>query len=198
MPDNYYNLNNPDFWGILLHFVINLLFLIVLIKFIYFRYTKKEKYMFGFFLIGIMIFFLGSLLKIVFFTTSMGFTLFAMFAILRFRTTSFTIKDMAYMLTIIGISLMNSLKLVGFPLLGIIIFDSIILISAFILEELIDKSQSGRQSIVYENLELLKPRNNKELIKDLSDKTGRKIVRFRIRRINYKKKVGMLDIYYKD
>jgi hypothetical protein len=39
MPDNFFNLNNPDFYGILIRFVINLAFLIVLIRAIYFKYT---------------------------------------------------------------------------------------------------------------------------------------------------------------
>jgi hypothetical protein len=45
--------NSPTVWGILIRFLITLVFLFVLIAVIYFRYSKKEKFLFTFFLIGI-------------------------------------------------------------------------------------------------------------------------------------------------
>ena len=104
MADNFFKLNNPDFWGIMMRFVINLVFLFILIRVVYFRYEKKEKYLFSFFLMGIMIFFIGSMLKTVFMEIGMAVGLFAIFTILRFRTRNFSIKDMAYIFTTIAIS----------------------------------------------------------------------------------------------
>jgi hypothetical protein len=52
----------------------------------------------------------------------MAIGLFAIFAILRFRTRNFSLKDMSYIFTTIGISVINSLKLTGFPVLGVVIF----------------------------------------------------------------------------
>src|SRR4030066_517069 len=135
MPDNFFNLNNPDFFGVLLRFIINTVFLIILIRIIYFRYSKKEKFLFSFFLLGITVFFITSMLKSVFIEFGMAVGLFAIFTILRFRTRNFSLKDMSYIFTTIGISLINSLKLVGFPVLGVLIFNLIILASAVVLEE---------------------------------------------------------------
>ena len=198
MTDNFFNLNNPDFLGIMFQFIINLIFLFILIRLVYFRYTKKEKYVFSFFLMGIMIFFIGSMLKAVYIEMSMAFGLFALFTILRLRTKSFSIKDMAYMFTTIGVSLINSLKLVGFPWLGIFIFNAIIIISAIILEKFIARNRSDTHSIVYNNLELLKPDKCQRLIKDISIRTGKEILRVKIRRIDYKREVAILDIFFKD
>ena len=75
-------------------------------------------FFFAFFLMGIMIFFIGSILNAVFLEIGMAVGLFAIFTILRLRTTNVSVKDMAYMFTVIGISVINSLKLMGFPLLG--------------------------------------------------------------------------------
>ncbi len=115
MPDNFFNLNNPDFFGILFRFVINLAFMIVLIRVIYFRYSKKEKFLFTFFMLGITVFFISSMLKSVFIEFGMAVGLFAIFTILRFRTRNFSLKDMSYIFTTIGISLINSLKLSRIP-----------------------------------------------------------------------------------
>ncbi|MBG0859279.1 MAG: DUF4956 domain-containing protein [Bacteroidales bacterium] len=199
MSDNFFNLNNPDFYGTILRFVINTIFLIILIRGIYFKYTKKEKFAFTFFLMGIMVFFLTSMLNTnVLMQFSFGFGLFAIFAILRFRTRNFSLKDMSYIFTVIGVSLINSLKLVGFPVLGVIIFNIIIILSVIILEKFSTKYNTTTHTIVYENIELLTNGKKQKLLKDVSDLTGKEILRVKIRRIDFKEKIALLDIYYKD
>ena len=198
MPDNFFNLNNPDFFGILLRFVINIVFLIILIRGIYFRYSKKEKFLFTFFLMGITVFFITSMLKSVFIEFGMAVGLFAVFAILRFRTRNFSLKDMSYIFTTIGISVINSLKLVGFPVLGVIIFNILIVISAIILEEFSLRNNTITHSINFDNLELLKSAKQQKILKELSDLTGKEIIRYKIRNIDYKEKVACLDIAYKE
>jgi len=198
MSDNFFNLNNPDFYGILIRFVIHLAFLIILIRGIYFRYSKKEKFVFTFFLMGITVFFITAMLKSVWIEIGMAFGLFAIFAILRFRTRNFSLKDMSYIFTVIGISVINSLKLVEFPVLGVFIFNIIIIISAIILEKFSVNNNTTTHSIVYQNLELLKSAKKQRLLKDVSELTGKEILRVKIRRIDFRKKVAFLDIYYKD
>jgi len=196
MPDNLFNLNHPVFLRIILQFVVNLFFLYLLIRVIYYKYSKKQNYLFSFFLMGIVIFFLGSMLYAVDIGIGVGFVLFGIFSILRFRTRSLNVKDMAYMLTVIGISLINSFQMVGFPLLGIFIINILILISAVFLEESIVKNKSDSHIIVYNNLEFLKPDNKQKLIKDISERTGKDIKRIKIRRIDYKREVAMLEIFF--
>ncbi len=198
MPDNFFNLNNPDFFGILLRFVINMVFLIILIRGIYFRYSKKEKFLFTFFLMGITVFFITSMLKSVFIEFGMAVGLFAVFAILRFRTRNFSLKDMSYIFTTIGISVINSLKLVGFPVLGVIIFNILIVICVIILEEFTLKNNTITHSIDFEDLELLRTAKQQKILKELSELTGKEIIRYKIRNIDYKKKVACLEIAYKE
>jgi hypothetical protein len=198
MPDNFFNLNNPDFFGILMRFVINMVFIFILIRGIYFRYSRKEKFLFTFFLMGITVFFITSMLKSVFIEFGMAVGLFAVFAILRFRTRNFGLKDMSYIFTTIGISVINSLKLVGFPVLGVIIFNILIVISAIILEEFSLRNNTVTHSIIYEDLELLKSAKKQKIIKELSVLTGKEIIRYKIRIIDYKQKMATMDISYKE
>jgi hypothetical protein len=198
MPDNFFNLNNPDFFGILIRFVINMAFIFVLIRVIYFRYSKKEKFLFTFFMMGITVFFVSSMLKSVFIEFGMAVGLFAIFAILRFRTRNFGLKDMSYIFTTIAISLINSLKLVGFPVLGVVIFNIIIIISAIFLEEFALKNNTTTFSIIYEDLDLLQSAKKPKMLKEFSDLTGKEILKYRIRKIDYKKKVASIDVSYKD
>ena len=198
MPDNFFNLNNPDFFGILIRFVINMVFLIILIRGIYFRYSKKEKFLFTFFLMGITVFFITSMLKSVFIEFGMAVGLFAVFAILRFRTRNFSLKDMSYIFTTIGISVINSLKLVGFPVLGVIIINILIVICVIILEEFTLKHNTITHSIDFEDLELLRTAKRQKILNVLSELTGKEIIRYKIRNIDYKKKVACLEIAYKE
>jgi len=198
MPDNFFNLNNPNFYGVLVRFAIHLVFLLILIWGVYFRYSKKERFLFTFFLMGIAVFFITSMLKSVFVDMGMAFGMFAVFAILRFRTRNFSLKDMSYIFTIIGLSVINSLKLVGFPVLGIVIFNILIIASAAILELITAKHNVVNHTIIYENLELLKSDKNHKVLKDISDMTGKEILKYKIRKINFKKQVAEIDIFYKD
>ena len=198
MPDNFFNLNNPDFFGILMRFVINLVFIFILIRGIYFRYSKKEKFLFTFFMMGITVFFITSMLKSVFIEFGMAVGLFAVFAILRFRTRNFGLKDMSYIFTTIGISVINSLKLVGFPVLGVIIFNIFIVISAIVLEEFSLRNNTVTHTIVYEDLELLKSAKRQKIIKELSVLTGKEITRYKIRNIDYREKIATMDISYRE
>jgi len=198
MSDNFFNLNNQDFFGVLIRFVINLVFLLVLIRGIYFRYSKKEKFVFTFFLVGITVFFITSMLKSVFIEFGMAVGLFAVFTILRFRTRNFSLKDMSYIFTTIGISVINSLKLTGFPVLGVIIFNIIIVIMAIFLEEFAVRNNTVTYSIVFEDLELLRTGKKQKILKEISALTGKEIQKVKIRRVNYKEKCALLEISYKD
>ena len=198
MPDNFFNLNNPDFFGILLRFVINTAFLIVLIGVVYFRYTKKEKFLFTFFLMGIIVFFITAMLKSVFIEFGMAVGLMANFAVQTYRTRNFSLKDMSYMFATIGVSVINSLKLVGFPVLGVIIFNLIIIASAVVLEEFTIRHNTTNYTIVIEDLDMLKNGKRQKLLKELSSLTGKEIVRFKIREVDYKAQEAKIDIFFKD
>jgi hypothetical protein len=198
VPDCFFCLNNPTFEGVIWRFGIDLVFLFILIRVVYYRYSRKPKFLFTFFLMGIMVFFICSMLGTVFIDMTFAFGLFAVFSILRFRTRNFSVKDMAYTFTTIGVSLINSLKVLKFPLLGILIFNIIIIVAAIILEEFLAKYRSETHSIVYEKLGLLKPDKKDKLLEDISLLTGEKILKIKIRRIDYKRKTALLDIYFRE
>ena len=207
MFQDFFNLNSPAFWAIIEKFVINLVFLFLLIPLVYYRYSKKVSYVFSLFLMGILIFILGSMLPIVFNTDigklGMAIGLFAIFTILRFRTRNLSVKDMAYFFTVIAISAVNSFKWVNFPTLGIFILNIIIILSALILEILLarkarkdKKDKYSTHPIIYDNLEMLKPQNYDELVKNVAEISGLDVKKVRIRRVNYKEKFALLDIFY--
>ena len=194
MDSNFFNLSNPTFVGIMWRFVINIFSLILLIRVVYYRYSQKEKYLFSFFLIGILTFFVTSILTSVFIEMAGAFGLFAVLGILRMRTRNFSIKDMAYTFATLGISVINALNVLKFPLMGVLIIDLIIIFSAFLLEQFLINHKSQTFMIVYENLDNLRPERKNKLIKDVCELTGKDVYKIRIRKIDYQKRVAFLDI----
>jgi hypothetical protein len=146
---------------------------------------------------GVTIFFIVSTFRSVFMELSFAFGLFAVFAILRFRTTNFNLKDMAYIFTTIAISVINSLKLLKFPIMGVIIINMIIVLTAYLLEEFQLRNRVDSLVIIYEDLELLKPDKKSKLLKDLSERTGKDIARFKITRVNYRRKVARIEVFFR-
>jgi hypothetical protein len=198
MTDKFYDLTNPNFLGIMWRFVLHIVSLIIFIRFVYFRYNRKEKYVFSFFLMGILAFLITSMLLRVTIEMGMAVGLFAVLAILRLRSRNYSVKDMAYIFSIFGVSVINALKVFNFPLLGILIIDALIIGAAYVMEQFIIKYKSETHSIIYDDLELLKPSKKEKLLKDLSERTGKEILKVKICRINYKRKRARLNIYYRD
>jgi len=77
-------------------------------------------------------------------------------------------------------------------------FNIIIIFSAYILERFANKYSTSTHTVIYQNLELLKEGKKQKLLKDISDMTGRDILKVKIRRVNFKDSTALLDIYYKD
>ncbi len=196
MTDKFYDLTNPNFLGIMWRFLVNIVFLFILIRLIYFRFSRKDKFLFSFFLMGIMAFFITSMFRSVFIEMGMAVGLFAIFGILRLKASNFSVKDMAYTFATFGLSVINSLKLLRFPLLGVLIINIIIVLSAYLLERYLQSYKLETYSIIYEKLDMLKPDKKDKLLKDISDRTGENVVKVKINRINYKRKTALLDIYY--
>jgi hypothetical protein len=184
--------------SIMIRFSLNLLVLFILIRIIYYKFTKKEEYLFSFFLMGIIIFLLCSLLETVNIQLGMALGLFAIFAILRFRTINYTAKDMTYIFTVIGVSIINSQANIPPPVVGALLVNSIILITAIILELFLKKNALTPVIIVYNKLELLNPGLRENLLKELSDHTGLSIEKVRIRKIDIGKGIAELEAYFRD
>ena len=60
-----------------------------------------------------------------------------------------------------------------------------------------DKSLNSK-TIVYNDMDMIKPENHQELIKDLSEKTGLPVVDCKVGRINYIENRANVKLYYKD
>jgi hypothetical protein len=149
-------------------------------------------------MMGIMIFLICSILETLKLQMGMALGLFAIFAILRFRTVNFSAKEMTYIFTIIGISVINSQAHIPPPIVGALLINSIVILTTYLLEIYLHKKSLNSFLIVYNKLKLLNPDFNQDLLDDLSRHTGQKIVKVKIRKMNVGKGNAELEIYFKD
>jgi len=54
----------------------------------------------------------------------------------------------------------------------------------------------SKKTILYEKIDLIKPENYKQLLADLSERTGLKITRVEVGRIDFLRDTARLRIYY--
>lgn len=191
-------LHNHTLWNLMLRFLLNSLVLYILIARIYYRFSKKEEYLFFYSLTGIMIFLICSILGSIELQIGLALGLFAIFAIIRFRTVAFSVKDMTYMFTIIGISIINSQANIPPPLLGAVIVNVTIIVLTWSLEKFLLSKMMERRSITIKKLELLKPENKAELLKELSIMTGQNIIRVNIEKMDFDRKRADLEVFFRE
>lgn len=184
--------------SILIRFAINFVVLFILIRLIYYRYSKKEEQLFSFIFMGIVIFLICALLGTVDIQIGMALGLFAIFGILRFRTVNFSTKDMTYFFAIIGVAIINSQANIPPPVLGAVIINSIILLSALFLELYLKKRTLSSYHVKLNKPALLNPAARTELLKELSAQTGLNVTSVKILEFDITKGSAELEIFYKD
>ena len=192
------NLINVDsFTELLLRLTLNILVMLVLVGWLYYSKTKRKDYLFTYMLIGTIIFLLCFMLSNV--ELEMGFTLgmFAVFGIIRYRTDSIPIKEMTYLLIIIGLSVINALSGNKLSYVELIFTNLIIVIITFIFEKVWLHKNESAKIIRYEKIELIKPENRELLLADLRERTGIvKINRIEIGKIDFLRDTASIIIYY--
>lgn len=187
---------STDFYALLIRLGINLFFLTILIRFLYYSKTKRKDYLFTYFLIGIITFFLCFGLMQIDIDTGMGLGLFAIFGIIRYRTDAIEIKEMTYLFIVIGISVVNALASNELSISEVTVINVTVMLVTFILENLWLMKHETRKTINYERIDLIKP-DQRELLKaDLENRTGLVINRVEVGKIDFLNDTAQVRIYY--
>lgn len=182
-------------------FLIDIISVFILIRFIYFPQYRKRDLYFTYIIFNCIIFLICFLLNKVELSMGAAFGLFAVFSMLRYRTEDVSIKDMTYLFIVIAMGLIASVvKIKGasekFELIFLAIVNLAVLLIAFLLEgKLLIKTESSGL-LIYENIELIHKDKANEMLEDIKNRTGLKVHRFSIQKIDFLKDSATLKIYY--
>jgi hypothetical protein len=180
-----------------LRLLVDVISMIILIRFIYFPVYRKSDYFFTFFMFNVTIFIITHLLNSESgFSMGAAFGLFAIFSMLRYRTEDISARDMTYLFIVITLGLISSVNQGN--LLEIVIIDIIIVALAFLLDGGVLIKTERMQLVQYEKIELIRPENREILLNDLKDRTGLNIKKISIDRIDFLRDTALIKVYYID
>jgi hypothetical protein len=182
----------------ILGFLFNLLFALVVVRFIYYPMTHNKPYVFTFLAFNTVIYFVLSFIYSLEISVGVGFGLFAIFSILRYRTDPIPIREMTYMFVIAALPVMNSAGVKAGIWIELLIANIAIALILFVLEKEWGFHFEASKRITYERIDLIKPENYQLLINDLQERTGLTIKSAVVGKINFLRDTAEVKIIYEN
>jgi hypothetical protein len=179
----------------------------LIVNFLYYKKSHRRDFFFTFIIISVAIYFLVYLMmgmdrgKA---TMGVGLGLFGIFSIMRYRTDSMPVREMTYLFVVICLSVVHVMAsslgvdangvLVGTPLMELIVIDIITILAIIIFEK--KYTVKATKLIQYDRIELVKPEKRDELIADIENRLGIKVLHVEVGGIDFLRDMAMLKVTY--
>ena len=187
-------MSNPQlFLGFLLNFGVALL----IVRGIYTPIRQRKDYVFAFFTLNTCVFLIASLLGGIDLSVGFGFGLFAIFSVLRYRTDPIPVREMTYLFVLMALPVVDAVLLSQENDVALLVANGITVLVLYVGEKGWGCHCDREKSITYERIELIKPENYDQLIKDLKNRTGMDVLRAEIETINFLNDTARLKILYR-
>lgn len=174
----------------------NLLIAILIVRLIYYPSSPNKNYVFTFLAFNTIIYFVLGLFTSVELSVGVGFGLFAIFSVLRYRTDEMPIREMTYLFVLIALPVMNSLLLTNGDYARLMLANGILLAVLYVLEREWGFHYETSKKILYEKIDLITPANRGEMLADLRGRTGLPIKRVEISRVDFLRDTAEVKIFY--
>lgn len=187
-----------DWYGfseLLIRFLLNTAVIALIVRVFYYPKSKRRDYFVTFILISISVFLLIFLMGGVKLKVGFALGLFAIFGIIRYRTESVPIREMTYLFLIIAISAINGLA-TSISYVELLATNLLFIVSLWILESNRWVKHVASKLVLYDNVSLITPDKEEELIEDLKKRTGLHILRVEVGAIDFSKDTAMIKVYY--
>ena len=180
---------------LLIRFLLNTVVIGLIVRVFYYPKSKRRDYFFTFMLIAISVFLLIFLMGGVKLKIGFALGLFAIFGIIRYRTESVPIREMTYLFLIIAVSAINGLD-TSICYVVLLATNLLFIVSIWALESNRWVKHVASKLVLYDNVNLISPEKEAELIEDLKKRTGLDILRVEVGAIDFSKDTAMVKIYY--
>lgn len=169
---------------LLLGFALNLIVAIVIVRGIYYPLNHDKDDVFTFIAFNTIIFFVMTYLASAQLSVGVGFGLFAIFSVLRYRANAISTREMTYLFILIALPVMNSVLMSGRDWLNLAATNLIVIAVLFVLEQGWGFQYERSKMVRYDRIDLLKPEKHGTLLDDLRRRTGMPFTRFTVGRID--------------
>lgn len=184
--------------NLIIRFGFNLSVAFIIIKLIYQRDHNNNDFVFTYFMFNSLIFFFASILGSITINMGFAFGLFAVFAILRYRTDPIPIKEMTYLFIVITIGVINALSGDEVSFAALLFTNTALVVLTYFLEKYWQKNLLASITIDYDKIENVKPENHEALLADLKERTGLNIQDFKFFKMDFLRDTARIRIYYKE
>jgi hypothetical protein len=185
-----------NFFMLLLRFAFNIAVCGLIIRFFYYRRSRRKDYCFTFALFSVTIFILLFLLQSIPMEIGFALGLFAIFGMIRYRTETIQIREMTYLFVVIGISVVNGLSM-DVPVVSVVVANLLFIFIIWLLDGRNVMCNVSTKIILYEKIDLIKPEKRADLVADLAERTGLEIVNVEVGHVDFLRDAAFLKVYYK-
>ncbi len=194
-PDLAQNLTLTDVsTELLFRLGIDLLSVMILVRFIYYRIYRKSSLFLTFFVFNVVIFLITYLLNQVQLSIGAAFGLFAVFSMLRYRTEGLSAKDMTYLFVVIALGLIGAVSRGGLAQLALL--NALILGCVYLPESSWLFKREFSKAVQYDRLDLMAPDRRAELLFDLRTRTGLPVHRIDVEEFDLLKDTARITVFY--
>jgi len=188
----------PALLELTLRLLLNLVTVIIVVRYIYFPVTRRKDYFFSYLITGVLVFLICFLLANVKLQIGFALGLFAIFGIIRYRTTTVPIKEMTYLFLDIGVSVINALANKKVSYAELFLTNLTIIFIALIGERFWLRKKEAFKNVLYEKPDLIRPEKRQELYEDIKNRTGLPIIRIETGDVDYLRDSVELRVWYED
>lgn len=189
-------LYSDDLLTMLGRFAFNLAILTLIVRYVYYRRSRSKDFLFSFYMINVVTFFICFTMKKLELQLGMALGLFAIFGVLRYRTDAIPVREMSYLFIVIGVATINALAnpMVSWTALAFV--NGMIVGLPALLESLPFLRQESHEEILYERIDLIRPENYAQLVADLEERTGLKLSRIELGRVDLLRDTVNITVFF--
>ncbi len=186
----------PSEIQLILDILINFITAFLIVRFIYYSQKQSKKFVFTFLALNTTLFLIFNFMSSIELSFGVGFGLFAIFSVIRFRTDTIPSREMSYLFVLLALPMVNFALLDSSQYITLAIVFSFVYLLLLILEKGWGFKYYETKSILYEKIELIKPEKREALIQDLEERTGLAINDVSINKINFLQDTAEVKISY--
>lgn len=180
---------------LLMRFAFNLIVTWIIARYCYYVKSQRRDYVLTYMLFGSAMFLLIFLMESVSIQIGMTLGLFAIFGVIRYRTETVPIREMTYLFIFITVAVINGLAL-NISYVELIVANVLLILLILMVEGRSLLRHTSAKLVIYEKINLITPDKREEMIADLEERLGHKVLKVEVGHVDFLRDVAFVKVYY--
>ena len=180
---------------LLMRFAFNLIVTWIIARYCYYVKSQRRDYVLTYMLFGAAMFLLIFLMESVSIQIGMTLGLFAIFGVIRYRTETVPIREMTYLFIFITVAVINGLAL-NISYVELLVANALLLLLIFLVDGRSLLRHTSAKLVIYEKINLITPEKRVEMIADLEERLGHKVIKVEVGHVDFLRDVAFVKVFY--